>query len=407
MTFRFKSLALVPGLVLALSLAGCQGGEKPAGGSPSASPSAPAVTAAPSPSAAAPTAAPTTAPGSPAPKPTGVGQPLQAAGEVTAVRLADPQSGWTAGNGWIAHTADGGQHWESQYTGDGKVTQLFALNGQKAWAVTDKGQLLATTDGGASWKAAGQVPNQGFLHFVSDTEAFAGNARSTDGGKTWTTLKAPAGIVGDAYFHDKANGWAVTASPDKAIIQRTTDGGAAWKPVKELKLAAAITGTVIRSAGEDDAWVELIGQSGMTQTSYSLFHTTDGGKAWKTVLANSTAGGGPAPGFPLNYNDGPKNNGSKPGMLYVVNRTAAFMGGYCPACDNPNSVGKTTDGGATWVNGKDSVPGTSGALLAMADASKGWLITNDASQPSVFYTTTDGGSHWTKVSSFPPAKKAS
>ncbi|WJH35987.1 hypothetical protein N6H14_08855 [Paenibacillus sp. CC-CFT747] len=228
MTFRFKSLALVPGLVLALSLAGCQGGEKPAGGSPSsasgsASPSAPAVTAAPSPSAAAPTAAPTAAPGSPAPKPTGVGQPLQAAGEVTAVRLADPQSGWTAGNGWIAHTADGGQHWESQYTGDGKVTQLFALNGQKAWAVTDKGQLLATTDGGASWKATGQVPNQGFLHFVSDTEAFAGNARSTDGGKTWTTLKAPAGIVGDAYFHDKANGWAVTASPTRPLSsgQRT------------------------------------------------------------------------------------------------------------------------------------------------------------------------------------------
>ncbi|WJH35988.1 hypothetical protein N6H14_08860 [Paenibacillus sp. CC-CFT747] len=157
---------------------------------------------------------------------------------------------------------------------------------------------------------------------------------------------------------------------------------------------------MIRSAGEDDAWVELIGQSGMTQTSYSLFHTTDGGKTWKTVLANSTAGGGPAPGFPLNYNDGPKNNGSKPGMLYVVNRTTGFMGGYCPACDNPNSVGKTTDGGATWVNGKDSVPGGSGALLAMADASKGWLITNDASQPSAFYTTTDGGSHWTKVSSF-------
>jgi photosystem II stability/assembly factor-like uncharacterized protein len=43
---------------------------------------------------------------------------------------------------------------------------------------------------------------------------------------------------------------------------------------------APLNGALIRSAGTDDAWIECIGDSGMTQTSYSLFHTTDGGKHW-------------------------------------------------------------------------------------------------------------------------------
>lgn len=77
--------------------------------------------------------------------------------------------------------------------------------------------------------------------------------------------------------------------------------------------AANLTGSVIRSAGANDAWIELIGESGMTQTSYSLFHTKDGGKTWQTVLANSTAGGGPAPGIAAGDTAGPKNTGSKPG----------------------------------------------------------------------------------------------
>lgn len=331
-----------------------------------------------------------------------------AMGEVTAVRLIDPPSGWVGGKGWIARTDNGGKDWKLQYQGEQTVQQLFALNGRAAWAVfgeddehsNERRLLQHTTDGGEHWSPVGKVPNSGFLHFVSMQEAFVGNAHSTDGGKTWSKLSVPEHSVGDAYFHDKKNGWAVVKDDDTVQVQRTVDGGKTWKTVMSRKVVSRLNGALIRSAGADDAWVELIGESGMTQTSYALFHTNDGGDNWQTVIANSTAGAGPAPGFPIGYNDGPENSGSSPGPLYVVSPKIAFMGGYCMACDNPNTVGWTTDGGENWNNGKEQFSGYGGMLLAISGADNGWLICTDTTEPSVMYTTSDGGKHWKKVHTF-------
>ncbi|WP_409344655.1 WD40/YVTN/BNR-like repeat-containing protein [Paenibacillus sp. MBLB4367] len=351
-------------------------------------------------------------PNAPSAKPTAAAH----TGKVTAVRLADAKSGWTGGEGWIARTDDAGKTWSMQYQGAGTVRQLFALNGQDAWATLDGSNegseagsysLLNTADGGKHWAKTGAVPNQGFLHFVSKSEAYSANAKTTDGGKTWSSLPVPERMVGDAYFHDAKNGWAVTQDKEKASIVRTTDGGKAWTTVMSRPIADPLAGTVIRSAGANDAWVEWIGGSGMTQTSYSLFHSSDGGKQWQTVLANSTAGAGPAPGIAIDDKQGAKNAGSGPGPLYVVNPSAAFMGGYCGACDLPNTVGKTTDGGKTWINGAQSIEGYAGALLAMADDKQGWWIGTDNTAPSVMYTTSDGGAHWSKAHTFDKPKSAS
>ncbi|SDN37448.1 hypothetical protein SAMN04487897_102684 [Paenibacillus sp. yr247] len=324
---------------------------------------------------------------------------------ITAVRLADAKSGWIGGKGWIARTDDSGVKWKVQYEGPGDIRQLFALNGHDVWAIVgDEGKLLSTKDGGQHWATLGKVPNRAFLHFITEKEGFSGNAQTVDGGMKWTALPIPEGITGDAYFHDKNNGWAVKQVKDAIEVQRTQDGGKTWRSVMSRKTAASLTGVVIRSAGANDAWIELIGESGMTQTSYSLFHTKDGGKSWQTVLANSTAGGGPAPGFPMGDNTGPKNTGSRPGPLYVVSPDVAFMGGQCPSCDKPNSVGWTKDGGKTWVNGKESFTGYGELLLAMADANQGWLLTNDNEQPSEMYTTGSGGVNWKKVHTFDAPK---
>lgn len=330
--------------------------------------------------------------------------------ELSAVRIIDPSSGWVGGNGWIARSDDGGKQWKVQLQNKTKVEQIFALNGTDAWGIVDaaadssKRELLQTTDGGMNWSKVGPLPNTGFVHFVNKNEGFSANAYTTDGGKNWSKFEIPDHTVGDAYFHDKNNGWAVTAEDKKILVKRTTDGGKKWSAVLSRDTEAFLNNAIIRSAGPDDAWVEMIGDSGMSQTSYSLFHTADGGRNWQPVLANSTAGAGPAPGFPADYK-GIKNTGSKPGELYVVSPQVAFMGGYCPACDNPNSVGSTTDGGKTWINGKEQVPGSSGAMLAISDAKNGWWITKDAVKPSVLYATSDGGQHWNPVHTFDQPKK--
>jgi photosystem II stability/assembly factor-like uncharacterized protein len=401
--FAFMALLLV-------ILTGCKGQETGIansgtgeGGSVTSAPTASSLPTASTPPTATP--APTlgnshsSSPSAPSEAPSGI---------ITAVRLADPNSGWIGGQGWIARTDDGGSKWQMQYIGNGTIHQLFALNNQQAWAsIAESSNLLSTIDGGKHWTPAGKLPNQGFLHFVSAAEGFSANARTTDGGKSWSTLPIPAHLVGDAYYHDKDRGWAVTQSANALEVKSTLDGGKNWQTVMSKPLASNLNGAIIRLSGADDAWIECIGDSGMSQTSYSLFHTKDGGKQWQTVLANSTAGGGPAPGFPTEYNQGPKNTGSKPGPLYVLSSDAAFMGGQCPACDKPNTVGWTTDGGKTWVNGSQAFTGYGEALLAMADAKNGWWIATDNAAPSVMYTTSDGGKTWTKKHSFDHAKSAS
>jgi len=332
--------------------------------------------------------------------------PTVSIGHVTALRLADVHTGWIAGDGQIARTDDGGAHWKQQYAGSAAVLQLFALSSDKVWATLDNGsgksaKLIRSTDGGSHWTAVGTVPNQSFLHFTNDKTAFSGSAVTKDGGVTWTETKKPASLVGDVYYHDAANGWAVQGGKGKFTFLHTSDGGRNWRVVMTRTSEVDPVGSVIRSTGANDAWIELIGDSGMTQTSYSLFHTTDGGKSWLPAIVKNGAGSGPAPGFTMEDSGHyPSGSGTGPGALYVVNPQTAFMGGQCMACDNPNTVAETTNGGKSWSVRKDELAGYGSQYIAATDASHVWLVATDHEQPSVLYTSADGGRSWRKAFAF-------
>jgi photosystem II stability/assembly factor-like uncharacterized protein len=401
-----RKAVLLLAVLLAFALAACSKASAPETASSS-------VAYTPSPTGAA-SSSPGPASSGVRPSPSPSAKPTSSApqGKVTALRLADEKSGWAGGEGWIARTDDGGKSWRTQLEHPYVVNQLFALNGKEAWAAFDIGsskalRLMHTTDGGQTWTEAGEMPGRGFLHFVSSKEAFSGNEHTTDGGRTWTRLNVPASIAGEAYFHDRSNGWAVAQkqSSGEFSVMRTTDGGHSWTAVFTRASAVPINGVVIRSAGSRDAWVQLIGDSGMSQTSYSLFHTADGGRSWTAVVANNQAGSGLAPGFKMDEKTTvPRNNGTAPGPLYVVNPKAAFMGGQCPACDLPNTIGKTTDGGRTWVNLPGEFAGYGPQLIAAADADHVWRITTDNTAPSVLYTSSNGGKSWSKAHTFDKPK---
>jgi photosystem II stability/assembly factor-like uncharacterized protein len=323
---------------------------------------------------------------------------------VTAVRLADFKTGWVGGNGWIAKTTSQGKNWVVVYRGNGLVKQIFALNHLDVWATLSQDEktskLLHSSDGGRHWGFIGTMPNHSFFHFITKTTVLSGNYVSHDGGKTWSSLPMPKNTIGDSYFHDEKNGWVITQNNNDFQVNRTIDGGLAWKTVMTKNQVSPLNGANIRSAGVNDAWIELIGDSGMTQTSYSLFHTSDGGQTWKTVIANSTAGGGPAPGFSSENNNGPNNKGSNPGPLYVVSPQTAFMGGVCPACDQQNSIGWTKDAGKTWVNSNITLAGSGDSFIALSDPNHGWWITTEYEKRSSLYITSDGGYHWKQVYEF-------
>ncbi|WP_079908386.1 hypothetical protein [Paenibacillus sp. 32352] len=388
------------------------------------------------PSAAASTAAPSPAPGeqeskpasnrddkAPAPSASPTADPAQNAQlsetnatetAVASIKFISPTEGWAGGDGVVLHTKDGGKHWEKQFQGPGQIEAFSFLNSTRGWAYVRtggspgdtgsaaKGRLLQTTNGGALWTVISQsAPISKSIRFVSEQEGFSGNQYTSDGGKTWSALPVPSNMKGEPFFINKSQGWAVTMKDSDYEVQLTKDGGKTWKPVWTHSTVSQVNNAVIRSTEASDVWVLLVGDSGMSQTSYTLLHSKDEGKNWKTVLANSTAGGGPAPGYKIGEQPGPKGPGTKPGQLQAVSAQVAFLTGECPPCGDNGAVtvGSTQDGGTTWVNGSQQLPGTN-ADASFLDGKQGWIVVGAYNQPTKLYQTTDGGKKWTEVQTF-------
>jgi photosystem II stability/assembly factor-like uncharacterized protein len=191
-----------------------------------------------------------------------------AAPEFRGVFFLDEANGWAvgardavptdrAGRGGVrpvaARTADGGRTWaEGRIPAEAPgvaLSRAFFVDARTGWAAggdidddVPGGLLLATEDGGATWRPAGadlrQKPTdvcfvdhrRGWL--VGQTEdqetSRAGPSEiltSEDGGATWRTqAKVPASLYA-VRFADASNGWAVG---DAALIYHTRDGGATW-----------------------------------------------------------------------------------------------------------------------------------------------------------------------------------
>ncbi len=129
-------------LVALVALAGC-GSSKPGSVQSSTAPSAP-VTA--SPSAAAATSPPTS--GSPS---------TQAAGpiDVQDVSFVSTDQGWALGSGELVTTTDGGASWIRLPGPPAGAAHIRFASPEVGYAWTTNGSLWITTDGAASWQPGG------------------------------------------------------------------------------------------------------------------------------------------------------------------------------------------------------------------------------------------------------------
>ena len=71
------------------------------------------------------------------------------------MHFAGPETGWAvSGKGTILATRDGGATWTAQKSGTGQHLYGVDFAGpETGWAVGDRGTILATCDGGATWTA--------------------------------------------------------------------------------------------------------------------------------------------------------------------------------------------------------------------------------------------------------------
>jgi photosystem II stability/assembly factor-like uncharacterized protein len=138
-----------------------------------------------------------------------------------------------------------------------------ARHGERLVAVGERGHVLVSTDGGATWAQA-RVPTRAlltgvFMHDESLAWAVGHDAvvlRTRDGGETWERVHhdpdAERPLL-DVWFEDAQRGLAASAYGE---LVETKDGGASWerRPLRDgedfhvNQLAAAADGTLYAAA---------------------------------------------------------------------------------------------------------------------------------------------------------------
>lgn len=329
------------------------------------------------------------------------GQPYGAGLQI--VQFTSENVGFLAGRGIILKTTNGGQYFQTAYRANIDFTGLAASPASKqtivAWA--DRA-IVRSTDGGAKWTRESLPPTGADIQqvdFPTSSEGFAitGNVdggtlwRTSDGGAHWNKVPTPAGGVQSASFGSASTGWIGLANGD---IDRSGDGGAHWSTV--FHPGGPYPGRpLVQAVSNQAAWALMIGGSGMSQTSYSVFRTTDG-VTWKPVQGVSTAGAGPAPD---GATKAPKGPGSSAGPMVALNANQAVVTGVCEACGmGSGQVSSTDNGGSSWntyptVQNGMSMP----TSVSFVSLSNGWMLDNTVGGGAFLLRTTDGGQTWREV----------
>lgn len=318
------------------------------------------------------------------------------------IQFLNADTGRAAGNGFMIGTSDAGCHWQEIYTGQWEFAQIDFPNNKNGWALASVPSkqtkyLIQTSDGGAHWsKVATGGTSFDRVDRVSETTGFGYTRtaayKTINGGSHWVKISTPANSRFIS-FDDVNHGWALVVIPGGGYkVMKTVDGGQNWS-TKLNVTSNSNNGGEIYSNGKQ-VWALLYGESGMSQVSYSLYSSTDGGGHWNHVIAQSTAGGGPAPGNGKAVVDkGPAQPGGHPSNLQLIGGTTAFLGAGSPAGEVV-SVGRTYDGGKTWKNMTPSISGFD-ARISFTEGKRGWIAVTGATESSI-YMTRDGGLSWNR-----------
>jgi photosystem II stability/assembly factor-like uncharacterized protein len=350
-------------------------------------------------------------------------------GGLVSVTFADAAHGWAVGvnsrnSPVILATSDGGATWKAQDAASaGNAAQLQSVtstDATHAWAVgyaigttRNSPVILATNDGGATWKAqdASSAVNAAQLNSVTFSDAAHGWAvgygpnppgaggpvilATSDGGATWKAQDARS-VANDALLfsvtatdatHAWAAGYAVVESAtvgDSPVILATSDGGATWKAqdASSAGIEAHLKSVTFSDAAHGWAVGDATNHAGVSAPV--ILATSDGGATWKAQDASSAG---------------------KRGVLLSATFTDAAHGWAVGSAANGTRYGgsvilATSDGGATWSAQDAASAGKSGGLFSVTstDATHGWAVgvrygkgSTPLSAPVILATTTGGG----------------
>jgi len=267
--------------------------------------------------------------------------------------------------------------WTKQRTGTmAWLHSLFFLDQNRGWAVGSKGTLLATLDGGKTWKpkqsSSGDVlrdiffldENNGWVvcevnvyELKTKEQPRAYLMHTTDGGEHWERVEIK-GVDVDArlvraVFSPGGRGWAFG---EAGVIFTTRDGGSSWTHLQSPTRHLLLGGIFI---DDDRGWIVGAGTT--------IIQTSDGGDTWyQSRLAQAG-----------------QNEIRFAATSFVDNRLGWAVG-------STGAIFRTVNGGRTW---QQQTSGVDVDLfdVKFLDALEGWAV---GAEGTIIYTN-DGGIHWT------------
>lgn len=214
---------------------------------------------------------------------------------LTAVFFLDDKRGWAVGHdAQILATTDGGATWNKQFEDLAREAPLLdvrfidALHG---FAVGAYGALLETTDGGQHWQDVGERldnPEQMHLNAITQVEDaglfIVGEQgsmfRSSDDGLTWTPVQSPYegslfGVIGTAQPRT------LLAFGLRGNLLRSTDFGDSWHAIDVQTPRGPLEFGLANAALLGDGSLVVVGNGGSVLRSrddgqtFSLYNRAD------------------------------------------------------------------------------------------------------------------------------------
>jgi photosystem II stability/assembly factor-like uncharacterized protein len=282
-----------------------------------------------------------------------------------------------------------------------RLRGVSAVGGTVAWASGNKGTVVRTVDGGATWSRVA-VPDADDLDF-RDIEAFGADIayvlaigpgdksriyKTEDGGKTWSlqfTNPDSRAFYDALAFWDAKTGIAVGDPVDgRFTIIRTIDGGGTWTPVPPANIpealpgdgAFAASGTCLVVQGSSHAW---FGTGGAARAR--VYRSTDQGLTWAVAATPVMAGNASSGIFSLAFSD--------------AGHGIAVGGDYRLERETGDNLAITSDGGKTWAFAGSTRLRSFRSAVAYVPGSKGRRLI--AVGPGGTDTSDDGGSTWAPI----------
>jgi photosystem II stability/assembly factor-like uncharacterized protein len=290
--------------------------------------------------------------------------PIAEKGSLLGVHFPTAKRGWAVGaQGLVLATRDGGRTWKKQASGL-KRAHIYAvhfLDAQRGWACSSYG------DGP---RARGHVLMGGDM-------SAAAVLRTTDGGETWKKTWAPTNftLTGIRMLDEKrgvivSHGGARHADGDTVT---SFDGGKTWRTrrvFRALQALCFVDGKVGYAAGTRVS-VGFFPQPRdplYLKKSSRLVKTTDGGRSWK-----------------------PLEHPALPGRDQLTGISFADANSGW-ACGSRGVILHTSDGGKTWKRQKSGVASLIRDVFALS-AKQAWAVGREGA----LLHTLDAGETWKRL----------